>query len=149
MVSNVNDLAREPAVGQLSAPGTGVDTQGLTRRLPFIPVDFHSASCRLAETHYVEDRRGGRDGLVRITLIVQKHAHADASRSAFRSADVCGALHAERADLAARHEHDVPADHLQLPGSGDVGGEVGRGALQDDVLGPNMQRGIRRREFGV
>src|SRR5581483_3810177 len=87
----------------------------------------------------VEDRRGGGDGLIGVALVVQQHAYADASGSP----RVRGALYPEGADLAARHEHDMPAEDLQLFGPGDFGGEVDRCRLEDDVLGPDVQRGVR------
>jgi len=45
----------------------------------------------------LEDRRSRSDGLIRVSLVVQKHAHADASGAA----RVRRALHAEGTHLAA------------------------------------------------
>lgn len=71
-------------------------------------------------THDVQDRRGGSDGLVPVPLVVQQHAHTDTAGPAA----VRDSLDPEGAHFAARHEHDMPADHLELSGPGDAGGEI-------------------------
>src|SRR5689334_11984452 len=76
------------------------------------------ASLALAMFHLpsvedVEDRGCCCDGLVIVALIVQKHAYTDPSPAA----GVRGTFHAERPDLAPRHEHHMPAHDLNFSGA--------------------------------
>src|SRR3954463_6943637 len=101
---------------------------------------FASARAYRPRLQYVEYRRGSGDGAVVVALVVDEHARADAAVGPA----VRGPVDAERSDLAAGHEHHVPALHLQLPGARLPGRQVDRGGLQKDMLRPDVQRGVGR-----
>jgi hypothetical protein len=58
-----------------------------------------------------------------------------------------GAVDPERTDFAPRHEHHMPAHHLKPPGAGSFGGQIDRGGFEHDVLRPDVQCRVGRREL--